>query len=682
MCALCQLPATHDIEVRYAVNILSNPRMVLNYIDPGSGYVLGSNFTALLSIIAGGFFASLFFLRNRIFPFFTKKRIIIILAVAAVITGIIFFMSGQTISKKNKVVILGFDGMDPNILEKGFENGRFPNLKKLKETGFYSHLATTVPPQSPVAWASFITGNDPSKHGIYDFIERDSSSYSLNVVFSQEGNRQDSIKSTPFWDTTTKNKIPSTVLFLPDTFEPPKTFTGEMIAGMGVPDLLGTQGTFTLFTTKKYPTDDFTWRGKVIPVAKESTISTKIEGPKYSSIDGTKVSTIPLEIKLVDKDKAEVTVQKQTFTLTKGEFSDWKRLEFSIDFFTKVRGIVKFYLKNSDSNFELYMSPINFDPEAPLKSISTPKNFSVKLSKDLGMYSTLGLPHDTWALEEDVFDEKAFLKQADSILSERKKIYYSKLNTYNSGILFAYFGMPDTISHMFWRFISDPASPYYDTINQYYDKMDEIVGETLKKIDRDTTLIILSDHGFYSFDYEMNVNTFLLQNGYLVLKDGETESGPLYDQVDWSKTKAYAAGYNSIFFNIVGRESQGIVKREDINALQQEIIAKFMETTNPINNEKIMKKVYSRQDLGISQDDNNAPDLILGFYKGIRSSWDSAIGATAPEVVRKRIYKWSGDHLFDPTEVPGVLLSNKKIGIKNPKITNIMPMVLNIFKVK
>ena len=682
MCALCQLPVAHEVEIQYAVSMLNNPQMVLNYIDPGSGYVLGSNLTAFLSIIAGGFLTSLFFLRNRIFPFFTKKRIIIILAVIAAIAGIIFFMSGQTVPKTKKVVILGFDGMDPNILEKGFENGRFPNLKKLRDTGFYSHLATTVPPQSPVAWASFITGNDPAKHGIFDFIERDPNSYSLNVVFSQEGNRRDAIKSTPFWDITTRNKIPSTVLFLPDTFEPPKTFTGEMIAGMGVPDLLGTQGTFTLFTTKTYPTNDLTWRGKVIPVTKNETIDTQIEGPKYNAIDGTKVSKIPFEIKLIGKDKVEVTVQKQTFTLPKGEFSDWKRLEFSIDFFTKVKGIVKFYLKSSDSDFELYMSPINFDPEAPLKPISAPKNFSVKLSKDFGVYSTLGLPHDTWALEENVFDEKAFLKQADSILSERRKIYYSKLDTYNNGILFAYFGMPDTISHMFWRFLSDPTSPYFDTINQYYDKMDEIVGQTLKKIDNNTTLIILSDHGFYSFDYEMNINTFLMQNGYLVLKDGETESGPLYDQVDWSKTKAYAAGYNSVFFNIEGRESQGIVKKEDINALQKEIVAKLMEATNPINNEKIMKKVYSRQDLGINQDDNNAPDLILGFYKGIRSSWDSGIGATTPEVVRKRTYKWSGDHLFDPTEVPGVLLSNKKIGLKNPKITNIMPMVLGIFGVK
>jgi len=652
--------------------------MILNYIDPGSGYVLGSNLSAILGLIVGGFLSTLFFFRNRIFPFFAKKWIIVLILLFIGALGIIGSMSfsGSKISKK--VVILGFDGMDPNILEKGFEKGRFPSLKKLKESGFYSHLGTTVPPQSPVAWASFITGTTPAKHGIFDFIERDPRSYALNVVFSQEGNKRDAIISTPFWDVTTKNKVPSTVLFLPDTFEPPKTLSGEMISGMGVPDVLGTQGTFTLFTTKIYPTSDFTWRGKIIPITKDVIIATHIEGPKYNSFNETKTANIPLEIKILEKERAEINVQNQKFVLSKGEFSDWKKLEFSIDFFTKVRGIVKFYLKSVDSDIELYMSPINFDPEAPLKPISTPKSFSVKLSKDLGMYSTLGLPHDTWALEEDVFDEKAFLKQADSILFERRRIYYSKLNSYKNGILFAYFGMPDTISHMFWRFLSDQKSPYFDTINQYYDKMDEIVGQTLKKIDKDTTLIVLSDHGFSSFDYEINVNTFLMQEGFLVLKDGQIGSGPLYDNVDWSKTRAYAAGYNSVFFNIKGRESQGIVKKEDIESLQKEIIAKLMDATNPFDDKKIMKKVYTRQDLGINEDDNSAPDLILGFYKGIRSSWDSAIGATSPEVVRKRTYKWSGDHLFDPTEVPGVFLSNKKMGLKDPKITDVMPEVLKI----
>lgn len=672
------MPIAHEAELQYTATLISNPQMILNYIDPGSGYVLGSSAPALIAAILGALASSLFFLRHKIFPFFTKKIVLAIIILVLIAAGIMGVMSLGGVKKTNKVIILGFDGMDPNVLQKGWESGRFPNLKKLRDNGYFSPLQTVVPPQSPVAWASFITGDDPSKHGVYDFIERDPSNYGLNLVFSGNDKNTTTLHSTPFWEKTTASRVPVTVLFLPDTFEPPKTLTGEMISGMGVPDVLGTQGTFTLFTTKKYPTNDYTWRGKVISVSKVKTINTNIEGPKYNSGTHTKVSTIPLKIRIVDDKSVEIMVQNQTFSIQKGEFSDWKKLEFSIDFFTKVKGIVKFYLKNTAPDFELYMSPINFDPETPFKPISTPKSFSAKLSKEMGLYSTLGLPHDTWALEENVFDENAFLKQADSILSERRRIYYSKLEKYNNGIFFAYFGMPDTISHMFWRFLNDPTSPYHDTINQYYDKMDEIVGQTLSKIDRDTTLIILSDHGFYSFDYEMNVNTFLLKNGYLVLKNGKKGTGPLFDSVDWSKTKAYAAGYNSVFFNISGRESGGIVDQNDVSNLQKEIISKFMEEENQLTHEKIMKHVYTRQEMGISTDDSYAPDLILGFYKGTRSSWDSAIGATTVDVIQKRTYKWSGDHLFDPTEVPGVLFSNKKLGLKNPKITEVMPNVLKM----
>ena len=241
--------------------------------------------------------------------------------------------------------------------------------------------------------------------------------------------------------------------------------------------------------------------------------------------------------------------------------------------------------------------------------------------------------------------------------------------------------MPDTISHMFWRYRSDPSSKYYDTINQYYDKMDRIVGETLKNIDKDTTFIVLSDHGFYSFDYEINVNTYLMDEGYLVLKEGAAGTGPLYESVDWSRTKAYAAGYNSVYFNVKGREAQGIVEQKDIPALQKELVSSFTNLSNPETGSKVVKHTYTREEMKIKEGNQNAPDLILGFYKGIRSSWDSAIGATTPEMIVKRESKWSGDHLFDPTEVPGVLFSNKKMNLKNPGITDVVAKVLPLIGV-
>lgn len=672
---------TPSIKEKFIVYILKmiEDQGVMRYLDPGNGYVITSQFSALIGIISTFFLSMMFFFRKKIKSFFSKK-ILLVLALALIIIGtavIILLMLPKSSKVSKRVVIIGFDGMDPNVLEAGFKKGLFPNLKKLSVTGYYSKLQTVTPPQSPVVWASFATGSNPSKTGIYDFIKRDPQNYSLNLAFSVDNQ---TIKSQSFWDVATKNKIPSTILFLPDTFSPPKTLNGELISGMGVSDILGTEGTFTLFTTKTYPTDSFKWRGKVIPVGNNSTIKTNIEGPKFSSFGKVKNAVIPITINPA-KDSAVIHVANQTFTLKKGEFSNWIKLQFDIDFLTKVSGIAKFYLKESGDDLELYLSPINFDPEAPFKPISAPKDFSQKLSKQFGSFSTLGLPQDTWALEEDIFDEKAFLTQADSILKEREKIYYSKLNSSQKGILFAYFGMPDTISHMFWRYLNDPQSPYQNTIFDYYGKMDEIVGQTMEKLGPEDYLFILSDHGFYSFDYELNLNTFLKEKGYLVLKEGANQSGQLFENVDWSKTTAYSAGYNSIFLNLKAREGQGIVDKSDTSKIEEKLTADLMDLENPETGQKVIKKVYNRRDLDINESDNNAPDLIIGPYRGTRASWHSAVGSTGDKVLAKRESKWSGDHFFDPSEIPGVLFVNKKEDWKNPSIVDVMPTVLQIFNV-
>ena len=440
-----------------------------------------------------------------------------------------------------------------------------------------------------------------------------------------------------------------------------------MISGMGTPDVLGTAGKYTLFTTKSLNPQS---RGKQIMVKNEPVIETAIEGPKYNAFSERKVVTLPLKIERdITKKTVTLSVKNQTINLNEGQFSDWVKLEFKIDFFTRIPGIAKFYLKQAAPDFELYLSPINFDPENPLKPISYPASYSKKLAREYGLFYTQGLPHDTWALEEGVFDDKKFLENADSIFEERRKIYFGELDKFKSGIFFNYIGVTDTISHMFWR------KP--EVILSYYQKVDELVGETLNRLDDNDVLIILSDHGFAGFDYEFNLNSWLRDNGYLVLEKG-TEGKELLDNIDWSKTKAYAIGYNGIYFNLKGREKEGIVDKKETKILGEEIKQKLLRYINPENKKKVIKNIYFKEELGVKDDDLNSPDLFVGYYKGVRSSWDTAVGATPKKIIKKRESKWSGDHLFDATEIPGILFSNKKIIVKDPKITDVIPLVLKL----
>lgn len=667
MCIVCQMSGAQGV----TENILA-----AGYIDPGSGIVFGSSLPAIFGVVITLLSSGFLFFRRKILQHKGITLLILLLLILGTILGMNFFLQKNPQPSK-KVIVLGFDGLDPKIVEEGFQKQLLPNFAKLKETGSYTILQTVVPPESPVAWASFITGTNPAKHGVYDFITRDPKTYKLDLVYAK--NQKRLLGAPAFWDVLSRNKIPTRILFLPDTF-PPTELDGSILSGMGVPDILGTESTFTIFTTKQM-TPDYRFRGKVVTIPNDQTINTTIPGPKYAFLKETRTAEIPLTITTEGGGKrVTLSVQNQTVTLGVGEFSEWVKLEFSVDVFTKIHGIAKFYVKSVSPEVEVYLTPINVDPTQPVFPISFPKDFSKQTATKLGLYSTLGLPHDTWALEEEILDEDAFLRAVDATENERRRIYFDTLQEFKSGLLIAYFGVTDTIQHMFWRFLKDPSSPYHNTILSYYENMDTIVGKTLASLKPDDTLIVLSDHGFDGMAYEVNLNTWLKDNGYLALKGNQKTGRELLEDVDWTLTKAYAIGYAGIFSNVKGRERQGIVEDNERIRLQQDLADRLLALTNPDTGEKLVKHVYTREELGIAPEDPRAPDLVLGYHTGARGSWDTAVGGVPQDVVRPRKSKWSGDHLFDPTEVPGVLFINKKIdGNLNPNIIDIAPSILNLF---
>lgn len=671
MCALCQyFTGTPDI---------GEKMLFAGYIDPGTGFVYTSIIPVILGFIATTFGSIVFFLRKKILPFMKKYILLLIIILSILIIGTIIFVFNRSFMNTKidyKIVVIGLDGLDPKIVKEGFQKNLLPNLKKLASTGSYSKLETSTPPQSPVAWASFITGNLPARHGVFDFIERDPKTYLPDLVFSKP--QKNPIQSTPFWEITSKHNIPTSVLFLPDTFPAPQ-FNGKMIAGMGVPDILGTVGSFTLYSTKDMILDP-KWRGRIVKIPNDQYIKTSLEGPKYTSLQEKKIITIPVVIQR-EKEAIKITIQNHSIILKKGEFSSWIPLEFSIDFFTKIKGIARIYVKQINPDIEIYIGPLNFDPRAPVYTISSPKSYAKELSKDYGLFSTLGLPYDTWAMEENVFDPKTFLTHIDSIFQERKKIILGELQKFKTGLFVAYFGETDTIQHMFWRNMGDETDEYKNTILAYYQKADVTIGEVMRLLQKKDVLIVMSDHGFDEYDYEFNVNTWLKDNEYLVLNEGKEIGGELLSDVDWSKTKAYALGYNGIFINLAGREESGIVDDSEKQDLEHEIISKLQLAINPQTSEKIMKKIYSRKDMNIDELNTSSPDLVLGYYKSIRSSWDTAIGAVPKDLITKRTSKWSGDHLFDPTEIPGVIFVNKKIQSQNPRIIDIIPSIFKFLKI-
>jgi predicted AlkP superfamily phosphohydrolase/phosphomutase len=663
--------------------------MVLGYIDPGTGFTITSLGSLLLAFLLS--FLGILSLFFRKIPNFIKKHkglFIIICLIVAVLIGILIgvLMNKKASDFDKKIIILGFDGLSPRIIDPMLEKGKLPNFAKLKQQGSYSYLSTTNPSQSPAAWAGFATGQNPGKNGIFDFIIRDPKTYGLSLSLSEfeNGKPKKVLKSKSFWEYTSKEKIPTFIIASPVSFPPDKVY-GRMLSGMGVPDILGTEGTFTFFTTENQ--EDKDTGGKVIQVGREQSMQLYLIGPRVTGITETENAKVPFTVSIQkDNQSIQIEYQGNTLVLKQGQWSQWQKVSFNVGLLKNMKGIFKFYLAQISPEFKLYVSPINFDPRSPFFQISHPKNYSKLLAGDIGLYHTQGMPIDTWAVNELRLDEEALLEQANEVLNERIAMLEHTLDDFENGVLFCYFQSSDIIQHMFWRY-TDPEHPLYEKnakpeykqmIQTWYEKMDSILGDVMSRITEEDTIIALSDHGFDSFSRTVHINSWLRENGYLKLKDKDSESGKeLFLDVDWPKTKAYSLGFGAIYINQSSREKQGIVKQgSEANSLKEEIASKLKKWIDKEKNKPVISNVYFKEDIFWGEHLDKTPDLYIGFNIGYRASWQTALGASPKELIEDNLKKWSGSHLFDPELVPGVIFLNQKITKKDPSIYDITPTIL------
>ena len=588
-----------------------------------------------------------------------------------------------------KIIILGFDGLSPDIIENMMEENKLPNFSRLKQQGSYAHLSTTNPSQSPVAWTGFATGQNPGKNGIYDFIIRDPRTYRLSLSISdiETAGPKNVINSKTFWQYATEKGIPSVIINCPLTF-PPDRLNGKMISGMGVPDILGTEGTFSFYTSEK-PDKNKDIGGKVFEVNKSDRMALELIGPRFKNIMGkVKNSMVPFAVSLKNNDAVSIKYENTEFELKKGQWSGWKEVNFKLGLLKNAKGIFKFYLVETRPEFKLYASPINFDPRKPLFKISYPDGYSKYLADNIGLFHTQGMPMDTWSVNENRLTEKAFLEQSDEILKEKESILDLELKSFKQGIIFSYFETPDIIQHMFWRYIDqehplyrqNTSQEYRGVIEDCYKKMDDIVGRVMEKINPEDTLIVLSDHGFGTFRRTAHINSWLRENGYLELKNPDAVSGKeLLEDVDWSRTKAYAIGFGSIYINQKGREKNGIVNPgTETNMLKKEITQKLKLWFDDKYKKPVINNVYLGENIFHGKYSGKMPDIYLGFNIGYRASWQTALGGQPNGLIEDNLKKWSGDHLFDPVLIPGILFCNKRINKNNPSIYDITPTILKI----
>ncbi len=581
------------------------------------------------------------------------------------------------------VIVLGVDGMDPHFVETHWDD--LPNLRRLRDQGGLSRLATTSPPQSPVAWSTFITGTDPTEHGVFDFVHREPGTlepissmaevigpaHTLSIgpwLLPLSSARVRSVRAgRTFWQVLSDAGIPVNVVRMPTNY-PPVEHAGFAIAGMGTPDLEGTFGTFTFYTDDPSETERDVSGGRILKVmASNHRVTLPVEGPPDTLRRDHRQTELAL---LADVDEAAIAARfqigEQHFILKQGEWSPWIHVLFPLmGDLAGASGMFRLYVQQLSPGIRIYRSPLNIDPSDPALPVAAPASFGRELAERAGSYYTQGIEEDTAALRQGVFDLPEYLQQSRLVGEEHTALLRDSLDHFHGGFLFFYFSEIDQDSHVLW-------GKHDDQLLKTYQKVDRDIGTVLDRA-HDASVIVMSDHGFAAFDRAVNLNTWLQQEGFLAL-GGAGEA--TLASIDWKRTKAYAMGLNALYINLAGRERNGIVLAgAEHDALVAELARRLEAFRDPdtgrtvVDDVTVVGKSVSRF----------APDLIVGYAPGYRASWETGLGAIPADLIHDNTDAWIADHCISAVAVPGVLLGSKRPRIADPQIKDITVTLLKEF---
>src|SRR5688500_18693604 len=683
-------------------------------------------------------------------------------------------LAASTTAAQQKVIVLGFDGVDANYTERWMNEGKLPNLARLRAQGTFRPLLPTTPAQTPVSWSTFSTGVDPGRTGIFDFLRRDPKTYLpvfaafdettepfllgdrnpfafsavvgvlflivAAILFARRRRLAGAITAAfavglgagvfyavqkyipatrpgvinrrqgiPFWEVAAKAGKKSTIIHVPVTFPATDFHEGHMLSGLGVPDVSGRVGKPFYFTSEldfqRAGTNEFSI--EVVQLEdNKGVIETKLQGPPNKLFKDPPYISIPMTITVAeDRNSIQIAVSGQTLTLKPGEWTDWVNFVFPFNPLIKVHGVSRFHLPSVQPEVKLYLSPINFDPRKlpPGFRISTPSKWAAEVAEELGIYKTLGWQIDTWAISEGFATEKIFWDDMEWTVKQSRRMFEAFLKR-DDDLIVQCFEFPDRVGHVFWRIV-DPKHPAYDAklaaewggaLLKSYQLMDEIVGDAMAAAERrNALLLVASDHGFASFRKHVHYNTWLVLNGYMTLKTGVQvkdrnvemlfDQGQFWENVDWSKTRAYAMGLGEVYVNLKGRESQGIVEPgADYDALKKELQTRLVEMVDPETNEHPVRRVLAREEVYKKFDPNMIPDLFILNNDGYRVSWQTSLGGVPKDVFQPNKAVWSGDHCsVDPEIVKGIFFTNRKVAsARDPYIADVYPTVLGALGVK
>lgn len=597
---------------------------------------------------------------------------------------------------ERRVIVIGVPGVDPDWVDRWRRD--LPNLDGLLDGQRNARMETTFPPNNAAAWTTFATGATPGSHGVFGLIGRDPATYRPvyegmkldEAVFAADGALVSGPRALParggepFWRSVAAAGLRVKLLFVPWVWPPDEPKEVEVLAGLGFPDLRLTNSTFSLFST------EFTDEALAAEVPGGDLGRLDGQGPFTALIEGPENAqglrpTLPLELRLVGVDRVTIVADGQSVEARVGAFSPWVSLRFPLSEKVTVSARVRFFPIEVGDRTRLYMTPLTVDPREPWLPVANPASFGAEVFQTYGDWKALGWPFDTAALSSDLVPEAVLAAEIRDLYEKRLEIVLGELGRRDAELVVAVLPGTDVVSHMFMR-LGDPSHPAYDEriagaygglLKDMYVDMDRAVGKIRERLKPGDTLIVVSEAGFQSYRRDFEVNTWLLEKGYLKLAPGVARSDENLvskEQIDWRRSSAYSFGSGFVYLNLKGREAEGSVPPARARQLLQEIAAGLLEVKD--GRAPVFSRVLLGEELYRGAAAGRAPDLVLAFMDGYQAGKATTLGRIPLTMLADNRRRWSGDHAgSDPNDVQGLVATNLDTPPKAPRLVDVGPTV-------